>query len=56
VSFQLQPRIARGTVTDVYPVSRDSVLLPFPSFEVETAFIGGMSGGPILTKLMNFVD
>jgi hypothetical protein len=50
VNFQLQPRIARGTVTDVYPVSRDSVLLPFPSFEVETCFIGGMSGGPIFNE------
>lgn len=50
VKFQLQPRVARGAVTDVYPVSRDSVLLPFPSFEVETCFIGGMSGGPIFNE------
>jgi hypothetical protein len=50
ITFQLQPRVAWGTVTDVYPVSRDTVLLPFPSFEIEARFYGGMSGGPIFNE------
>ena len=37
-------------MTEVYPESRDSVLLPCPSFEIETYFIGGMSGGPIFNE------
>lgn len=50
VKFRLQPRVSWGLVTDVFPVSRDSVMLPFPSFEFGAQVIGGMSGGPILNE------
>ena len=50
VEFGLNPITSPGVVTDVYPESRDSALLSFPSFEVQTHFIGGMSGGPIFNQ------
>jgi hypothetical protein len=50
VKFGLNPSISEGVVTEVYPQSRDSALLSFPSFEMETHFIGGMSGGPIFNE------
>jgi hypothetical protein len=36
VEFGLNPITSPGVVTDVYPESRDSALLSFPSFEVQT--------------------
>jgi hypothetical protein len=50
VEFGLNPITSPGVITDVYPESRDSALLSFPSFEVQTHFIGGMSGGPIFNE------
>jgi hypothetical protein len=51
VKFQPKPLSTIGKVTEVWPESRDSSFLPFPCFSVEeTAFIGGMSGGPIFNK------
>lgn len=46
-TFQLNPSISIGTVTEVFPEKRDSCNLPFPSYEIEGYFIDGMSGGPI---------
>jgi S1-C subfamily serine protease len=50
LKFGLNPSLSEGVVTEVYPLSRDSVMLSFPSFEVKTHFIGGMSGGPIFNE------
>ena len=51
VKFQPKPLSTIGKVTEVWPESRDSSFLPFPCFSVEeTAFVGGMSGGPIFNK------
>lgn len=50
VKFQLNPSTSIGVVTEVYPELRDSALLSFPSFQVKTHFIGGMSGGPIFNE------
>ena len=50
LKFGLNPSTSEGIVTEVYPLSRDSALLSFPSFEVKTHFIGGMSGGPIFNE------
>jgi hypothetical protein len=50
VEFAVNPITSPGIVTGVYPESRDSALLSFPSFEVKTHFIGGMSGGPIFNE------
>jgi hypothetical protein len=50
VKFGLNPTTSKGVVTEVYPEARDSALLSFPSFELETHFIGGMSGGPIFNE------
>jgi hypothetical protein len=41
---------ATGTVIDVWPEGRDSVMLPSASFAVQCAAIGGMSGGPVFDK------
>jgi hypothetical protein len=50
VKFGLNPSTSFGVVTDVFPESRDSALLSFPSFEVQAHFIGGMSGGPTFNQ------
>jgi hypothetical protein len=51
VKFQPKPLSTIGKVTEVWPESRDSAVLPFPCFSLEeSAFIGGMSGGPIFNK------
>ena len=47
VELLLNPLSAAGPVTETYPSHRDRGLLSFPCFEIETVFIGGMSGGPI---------
>jgi hypothetical protein len=39
-----------GKVTQTYPMGRDRLLLPSPSFEVDCATLGGMSGGPVLDR------
>jgi hypothetical protein len=44
VEFGLNPDTSTGVVTEVYPELRDSALLSFPCFEIETHFIGGMNG------------
>jgi hypothetical protein len=50
MTFQLNPSISIGTVTEVFPEKRDSCNLPFPSYEIQGHFIGGMSGGPIFNE------
>lgn len=42
------PRVSVGSVVEVYPRQRDARMLTFPSFQTDTQFDGGMSGGPIL--------
>jgi hypothetical protein len=39
-----------GEVTDVHPTGRDRVMLPFPSFETDCRYDGGMSGGPVIAS------
>lgn len=39
---------ASGTVTAVYPTSRDPVLMPYPTIEIACGSLGGMSGGAVL--------
>lgn len=36
-----------GYVTAVYPEGRDRFLIPWPTIEVESDSLGGMSGGPV---------
>jgi hypothetical protein len=50
VKFGLNPSTAAGVVTEVYSELRDRALLSFPCFQIETHFIGGMSGGPIFNQ------
>jgi hypothetical protein len=50
VKFHLNPSTSIGVVTEVYPELRDRALLSFPSFQMKTHFIGGMSGGPIFNE------
>lgn len=39
---------SHGTVTAIYPQYRDTSMLPFPCFEVDAQFEGGMSGGLVI--------
>ena len=41
---------SRGIVKAVHPISRDSCMLPFPCFEVNAQFEGGMSGGLVINE------
>jgi Trypsin-like peptidase domain len=49
-SIKAPPHVSVGRVTQVFSERRDSVRLPFPSFELETSVLGGMSGGPIFDR------
>jgi hypothetical protein len=42
--------LSAGTVKAVYPNGRDSVLMPFPTIEVDCASLGGMSGGALVDQ------
>jgi hypothetical protein len=50
IKLALNPLSAPGVVTEVYPEYRDRGLLSFPSFQIKTHYIGGMSGGPIYNE------
>lgn len=41
---------SRGLVRAVYPIYRDACMLPFPCFEVDAQFEGGMSGGLVINE------
>ncbi|RFP27443.1 serine protease [Duganella sp. BJB476] len=47
ISVISEPAQATGTVLEVYPQSRDSVMAPFPCFLTNARLDGGMSGGPV---------
>lgn len=40
----------QGSILQVYPDKRDSVMLPFPVARVNARFEPGMSGGPVLNR------
>ena len=48
--LSLNPSTSAGVVTHVYPEYRDLGMLHFPCFEIETHYVGGMSGGPIYNE------
>ena len=39
-----------GVVREIYEWRRDSVMLPFPCYQVSARFDGGMSGGPVFDE------
>jgi len=45
-----RPTISVGTIRQVYPSGRDTVVLPFPCFEIEARFDPGMSGGMVIDE------
>ena len=49
-AIELQSRLkaSRGTITQVHGEKRDTVMLPFPCFEMSVRTDPGMSGGPII--------
>ena len=50
--LDLSPIESTGSVTDVYQIRRESALVTFPSFQVNTPYPGGMSGGPVFNDKM----
>lgn len=48
IEARLDPRTSVGEVIDVHPTGRDR-RLPFPCFQTNARFDGGMSGGPVFT-------
>jgi hypothetical protein len=55
ITWNEKPTTSRGTVTEIYPDRRDSVMLNFPSFQTNARFEPGMSGGPIFSELGELV-
>jgi hypothetical protein len=45
-----KPTISIGEIKQIYTSGRDSVLLPFPCYEVEARFDAGMSGGMVIDE------
>lgn len=50
ITLSLSPLTSAGVVTHSYPEYRDLGMLSFPCFEIETHYVGGMSGGPIYNE------
>jgi hypothetical protein len=48
LTIGLSPSTTTGEVTAVFPEGRDRSMLPFPCYQVNARFDGGMSGGPSL--------
>ena len=46
VRFKMMSAV--GAVRNVYPSRRDSVLMPFPTLEIDCGSVGGMSGGVVI--------
>lgn len=46
-TMEVHPRLAPGLVEEIYHLKRDSARMPFPSFQTDARYDGGMSGGPI---------
>ncbi len=51
IKLALHPTTTSGIVSEVYPEYRDRGMLTFPCFEINTHFIGGMSGGPLYNEV-----
>ena len=45
-----KPTISIGEIKQIYTSGRDSILLPFPCYEVEARFDAGMSGGMVIDE------
>ena len=45
-----RPTTSIGKIREVYSSGRDSVMLPFPCFEIEARFDPGMSGGVVIDE------
>jgi hypothetical protein len=50
IDLKDRPTSSAGVVRQVYPRGRDSVMLPFPCFEIEARFDPGMSGGMVIDE------
>ncbi|MEK6299180.1 MAG: serine protease [Acidobacteriota bacterium] len=50
IKWSDRPSITTGTVIEVYFVSRDISKMPFPGFQTDARFDGGMSGGPVFNE------
>lgn len=47
IGLAIRPTISVGKVIEVHADKRDSVMLPFPCFAVDSEFSAGMSGGAV---------
>lgn len=50
IRLALNPSTTGGLVTAVFPEYRERGMLSFPCFQINTHFIGGMSGGPLFNE------
>lgn len=46
-TIDLHPRTSTGIVSQIHHQARDSSRMPFPCFQTNARFDGGMSGGPV---------
>lgn len=50
IKWSDRPSITTGTVIEVYFLRRDISRMPFPGFQTNARFEGGMSGGPVFNE------
>jgi hypothetical protein len=50
IKWSDRPSITAGTVIEVYDERRDFIKMPFPGFQINARFDGGMSGGPVFNE------
>lgn len=47
IEMEVETRLCKGAVKQVFELGRDSCMLPWPTIEVACPSMGGMSGGPV---------
>lgn len=50
IDYKQDTAFTKGKILDVFPLKRDSAMLPFPCFHTNARFDHGMSGGPIMNS------
>jgi len=50
IEYSQDTAFTRGKIVEVFPIKRDSAMLPFPCFHTNARFEHGMSGGPIINE------
>ena len=50
IDYNQDTAFTKGTIVEIFPIKRDSAVLPFPCFHTNARLERGMSGGPIINE------